>query len=167
MSFPDTDEALPTIVGRALGFGLVLAAEEMLDPAFIDLPANEARRHLFARVDAGLAARLDTGDVIVAEEIDDARDTARPALHALAHAGVAALVARRFGPGVAAAAMDAGVVPLVVDTPSILRTDDRIRLDLDAAKVVNLSSGDRVAIRNASSPAERAALRAAIARTTR
>lgn len=167
VSLPDADEALPTIEGRALGFGLALTAEEILDPAVADLPVAEARSRLFARIDVALAARLGTGDVIVAEEIGGAHGAARRALQALARAGVVGLVARRFGPGVIEAATDAGVVPLVVDTPSMLRTGDRIRLDLDAAKIVDLSSGDRVAIRNGSTPAERAALRAAIARTVR
>jgi 3-isopropylmalate dehydratase small subunit len=164
VSFADADDALPTLEGRALGFGLLLAADQILDPSVAGLPASEARGRLFAAIDPDLAARVGAGDVIVAEEIHDPSGAAHTALSVLAMAGVVALVAKRFAATVRDAAAAAGIVPLVVDTPSMLRTGDRVRLDLDAAKVVDLSSGDRVAIRNASSAVDRALLRAALAR---
>jgi hypothetical protein len=158
----DADDALPTLEGRALGFGLVLTAEQILEPTLGD--SAEAPALLFATIDPGLAARLDSGAVVVAEEIQGTSRAARSAFPVLARAGVVALVAKQVATSVRDAAAAAGIVTLVVDTPSILRTGDRIRLDLDAAKVVDLSSGDRVAIRNANTAADRALLRDALAR---
>ncbi|MCC6849692.1 MAG: hypothetical protein IT294_14405 [Deltaproteobacteria bacterium] len=158
---------MPTLEGRALGFGLTLTAAQILDPAAPELPPDDARGRLFVAVDPALAARLARGDVIVAEEIADPDGAAPRALAALAQAGVVALVARRFAATVRESAAAVGVVPVVVDTPCMLRTGDRLRLDLDAGKVVDLSSGDRVAIRNASTSTERATLRAILARSVR
>jgi 3-isopropylmalate dehydratase small subunit len=157
------DEPLPTLEGRALCFGLVLHAEEILAPAHAHLHPRLARAHLFGDVDGALTARLASDDVIVAEEILGAPDAAAGALAALAASGVVAVVARRFAPGVTRAAQAEGIAALVVDTPGFLHTDDRVRLDLDAAKIVNLSSGDRAAIRNLGDE-ERVAMRLTLTR---
>ena len=161
-ALPDHDEPLPTLEGRALCFGLELDAAQILGPAAAHDTPDDACRHLFATVDPDLAGRLAADDVIVAEEIAGTPETARPALAALAAAGVRALVARQFASDIMSAAQAYGIVTLVVEAPSFLRTHDRVRLDLDAGKVVNLSSGDRAAICKFADD-ERARLRAALA----
>ncbi len=166
MPLADADEPLPTLEGRALCFGLALSGEEILDPSHADLDPTRARPHLFAQLAGDVGAVLGRGDVIVAEEVSGADAVARPAFDALAAAGIIALVARRFAPTLLDAAWAAGIPTLVVDTPGFLHTGDRIRLDLDAAKIVNLSSGDRVAIRNASGARERATLRTTLERSS-
>src|SRR6185369_8068221 len=98
--------------------------------------------------DTTIGVPLGENDVVVAEEIVGTRGLAESTLAALASAGILALVAGRFAPCIRLAAQAHGIPTLVVDTPSFLRTGDRVRLDLDAAKIVNLSSGDRAAIRN-------------------
>jgi hypothetical protein len=159
----ESEERLPTLDGRALSFGLELTAGDILAESFVSLAPAEARRHLFAALDAALGRRVGAGDVIVAEEWSGAARTADAAMAALAAAGVTAIVARRIATSVTAAAHAENLVSLLVDTPSFLHTDDRVRLDLDAAKIVNLSSGDRVAIRNLDDD-ERAWLRVALGR---
>lgn len=144
-------------------FGLGLTGTDILSAACAHLPPTDARRHLFEDIDPALAARLGTGDVIVAEELTGTAATARPAIAALAAAGVTAIVTRSVTPEMTLAARAESVVALIVDTPSFLRTNDRVRLDLDAAKIVNLSSGDRVAIRNLDDDA-RACLQLALGR---
>lgn len=163
----EPDDALPTIEGRALSFGLSLHAADALTPPHDQLAPQLARRHLFAGVDPSLPTRLAAGDIVVATEICGVEPLAGHAIATLAAAGIVALVAERFAPAVADAAASSGLLTIVIDTPSFLRTDDRVRLDLDAAKVVNLSSGDRAAIRNAGTSSERAALRATLARAHR
>jgi hypothetical protein len=162
---PDADDALPTIEGRALNFGLVLNAADILGPATDTIAPEHARPHLFGCLDPSLTARLGAGDVVVAEEIRGDDPLASQAIAALAAVGIVALVAGRYTTAIVAGARAAGVVALVVDTPTFLRTNDRVRLDLDAAKVVNLSSGDRAAIRNASAPGDRETFRATLARS--
>jgi 3-isopropylmalate dehydratase small subunit len=153
---PEWETPLPTLTGRAWAFGTRLAAHDVLPARFATANPAAARRHLFADLDAGLAARLAPGDVVVAEEHDDA---AGPALAALQAAGVVALVGRTFPPTLERAALAAGIVTVALDAPHFVHTGDRLRIDLEAAKVVNLSSGDRAAIRNLDER-RRAALRA-------
>src|SRR5882724_4906590 len=62
------EEPLPTLTVRAWAFGTVLAATDVLPARFAGLSDREARAHLFADMDAGLAARLAPADVLVAEE---------------------------------------------------------------------------------------------------
>ncbi len=153
------EEPLPTLTGRAWAFGIQLVATDVLPARFASAGAHAARAHLFADLDASLASRLSPGDVIVADEQRGTVDAAGPALAALAAAGVVAVVAHRFDPAVGDAALAAGLVAVTLDAPAFIHTGDRVRIDLDAAKVVNLSSGDRAAIRNLDD-AYRAALRA-------
>jgi len=160
---PPQDEPLPTLEGRAWCFGLRLDGEQILAPECGSLPPSQARARLFAEVDATIAAGLRAGDVIVAEEWGGGAPHAAAALAALAAAGVQAVLGRIVPPPFAAAAAEHGVVALVLDTPNFVRTGDRVRLDLDAAKVVNLSSGDRAPIRNLDD-AGRARLRLTLAR---
>lgn len=161
------DEPLPTLEGRALCFGLELTAHQMLDTSHARLVAEDARHYLFAAIDPGLAARLTFNDVVVAEHMSGATDSAGPALAALAAANVNILVARRFAPAFRGAAADHGVVTLLVDAPSFLHTGDRLRVDLDAAKVVNLSSGDRAAIHDLDDDAREAVRRMVTSRSAR
>ncbi len=162
-SRPESEEALPTLEGRAVCFGLELAATDILPEIHGGLPPDVAREYLFADVDRTLGRRLGAGDVIVATDLSGTASSAPPAMAALAAAGVTAIVARRLADDVIAGARAEHLVTLLVDTPSFLHTEDRVRLDLDAAKIVNLSSGDRVAIRNLDEP-ERARLRIALRR---
>jgi 3-isopropylmalate/(R)-2-methylmalate dehydratase small subunit len=156
------DEPLPTLDGRAWAFGFELTASVILGGEHADLAPARACRHLFASIDPTLADRLAVDDIIVAEEMVGTSEYVRPALAALAAAGVTALIARRFSAAFVATGRTHALPTLVLDAPSFIHTDDRLRLDLDAAKVVNLSSGDRAAIRNLDD-AERAAWRVALA----
>ena len=142
------EEPLPTLTGRAWAFGIGLAASDVLPPRFARESPATAAAHLFGDVDATLAARLAPGDVIVAEEQRGDATVSPPALAALAAAGVIALVARQFDAAVVDAALAAGVTAVTLDAPAFIHTGDRVRIDLDAGKIVNLSSGDRAAIRN-------------------
>ena len=158
----EAEDPLPTLEGRALCFGLELSAAQMLAPNDSLRSSDDTRRVLFATLDPGLALRLCANDVIVAEQIFGTDDAARPALAALAVAGVRALVARRFDHAIRSAAAARGIVTIALAAPSFLHTGDRLRLDLDAGKIVNLSSGDRAAIDDFDDH-ERARLRAVLA----
>lgn len=160
---PPADEPLPTLEGRAWCFGLRVDAEQILAADDLPRPPSQARTRLFAAVDATIAGSLAAGDVLVAEEWSGEAPHARAAVAALAAAGIGALLGRVVPPPFADAAAEHGIAALVLDTPSFVRTGDRVRLDLDAAKVVNLSSGDRAPIRNLDD-AGRARMRCALAR---
>src|SRR5262249_53216056 len=101
--------------------------------------------------------RMRAGDVVAVEDLQAAPGAAA-AFAALRHLGIGALIACRYGAGLEEAALAAGLVPVALDAPAFIHTGDRVRVDLEAAKIVNLSSGDRAAIRNLDDP-RRGALR--------
>ena len=139
---------LPVLTGRAWTFADDLQAADILPLRFAGLAVGEARTHLFADLDGGLAARLTPGDVLVAGQNLGAGPGATAAAAALAAAGIVAVVATTLAPDFDAAALAAGLAPLEVDAPSTFHTGQRIRLNLEGGTITNLSSGDRQPIRN-------------------
>src|SRR5262249_28645823 len=128
-----------------------LAAADILPARFARLPAPEGARRLFADLDATLAAQLRAGDVLVAgQHLGAGPGGAAAAARALAAAGLIAVVAGSFAPGLAEAVLAAGLPPLEVDAPAVFHTGQRMRLNLEAGTIANLSSGDRLPVRNLS-----------------
>ena len=139
---------LPVLTGRAWTFADDLAAADILPVRFATLPAVAAAAHLFADLDPTLAAALHAGDVLVGGQNLGCGPGAPAAARALAGAGVIAVVAGSFAPGFADAVLAAGLPPLEVDAPAIFHTGQRMRLNLEAGTIANLSSGDRQPVRN-------------------
>ena len=143
---------LPVLTGRAWSFSDDLAATDILPSRFAPLSSADAARRLFADVDPTLAARLGAGDVLVAGQNLGRGSGGEPAARALAAAGVIAVVAGSLAVGFGEAALAAGLIPLEVDAPAIFHTGARMRLNLEAGTIANLSSGDRQPIRNLGEP---------------
>jgi len=139
---------LPVLTGRAWAFADDLAAADILPARFALLPAPEGAGRLFADLDATLAAQLRAGDVLVAGQQLGAGPGGGEAARALAAAGVIAVVAGSFAPGFAEAVLAAGLPPLEVDAPAMFHTGQRLRANLEAGVIANLSSGDRLPVRN-------------------
>lgn len=59
-----------------------------------------------------------------------------------------AVVAGSFADGFADALLAAGIPALEVDAPAIFHTGQRMRVNLEAGTIANLSSGDRQPVRN-------------------
>jgi 3-isopropylmalate/(R)-2-methylmalate dehydratase small subunit len=141
---------LPVLTGRAWAFADDLAAADILPARFAALPAADAARRLFADLDATLAGAFRSGDVLVAGQHVGAGPEGAAAARALAAAGVVAIVARSFAAGFAEAVLAAGLPPLEVDAPAVFHTGQRLRLNLEAGTIANLSSGDRQPVRTLS-----------------
>lgn len=139
---------LPVLTGRAWTFADGLTAGDILPARFAALPAADAARRLFTDLDATLAAAFRAGDVLVAGQHVGAGPEAAAAARALAAAGVIAVVARSFAPGFDEAVLAAGLPPLEVDAPAVFHTGQRLRVNLEAGTIANLSSGDRQPVRN-------------------
>lgn len=107
---------------------------------------------LFADIDPSLAARIAPGDVLVAGQNVGHGVGAEVAARALAARGMSAVVASSFAKGFAGALLAVGIPPLEVDAPYIFHTGNRVRMNLEAGTVANLSSGDRQPIRNLTEP---------------
>jgi 3-isopropylmalate/(R)-2-methylmalate dehydratase small subunit len=139
---------LPVLAGRAWTFADRLTAADILPPRFAALSPNDAAPRLFADLDATLAARLEPGDILVAGHELGGGDGGPRAALALAAAGLIAVVAGSFAPGFADVVLSAGLPPLEVDAPAIFHTGQRLRINLEAGIIANLSSGDRLPVRN-------------------
>jgi 3-isopropylmalate/(R)-2-methylmalate dehydratase small subunit len=145
---PSTIRRLPVLTGRAWTFADGLAATDILPERFAALPAADAARHLFADLDAGLAASFAPGDVLVAGQSLGTGAGGAAAARALGAAGVIAVVAGSFAAGFEADVLAAGVPPLEVDAPATFHTGQQVRVNLEAGTIANLSSGDRQPVRN-------------------
>jgi 3-isopropylmalate/(R)-2-methylmalate dehydratase small subunit len=136
------------LTGRAWTFADGLAATDVLPERFGVLTPAEAARHLFADLDAGLAASFAPGDVLVAGQSLGIGGGGAAAARALGAAGIIAVVAGSFAPGFETEVLEAGLPPLEVDAPATFHTGQRVRINLEAGTIANLSSGDRQAVRN-------------------
>ena len=146
------DVRVPVLTGRAWSFADGLRTDDILPARFVALPSADAARGLFADLDAGLAARLRANDVLVAGHDLGAGGGGESAARALAAAGVIAVVAGSFAGGFDEAVLDAGIPALEVDAPAMFHTGQRLRLNLEAGTIANLSSGDRLPVRNLTEP---------------
>jgi len=134
--------------GRAWAFTDNLRAADVLPIRFAALPATEAARRLFADLDAALADRLSPGDVLVAGHNLGCGEGGAVAAAALAAARIGAVVAASFAPAFDDALIALDVPALGVDAPAIFHTGQRLRINIEAGTIANLSSGDRQPIRN-------------------
>lgn len=144
----EPEARVPTLFGIALTFADRLAAADILPVRFAELSAAEAARRLFADLDAGLAARLERGGVLVAGHGLGHGAGGAAAASALAACGFVAVVAGSFADGFDEHCLAAGLAALEVDAPSVFHTGSRVRMNCEAGTIANLSSGDRQAIRN-------------------
>jgi len=143
-----SEEALPAITGRAWVFGDRVSCRQVLADEHLERDAAAARAFAMAGLDPEFARKVAARDFIVAG-IDfavDARHRAVPA--ALKSLGIAAVIARSFGHFFLRTAIDIGLPALVVEETAAVRMGDRLRVDVEAHIVANLSSGDRYVIRN-------------------
>jgi 3-isopropylmalate/(R)-2-methylmalate dehydratase small subunit len=133
---------------RTWAFTDNLGAADVLPVRFAALPSGEAAHRLFADLDAALAERLVPGDVLVAGQNLGCGEGGAAAAAALASARIGAVVAASFALGFDEALLALDVPALAVDAPAIFHTGQRLRINLEAGTIANLSSGDRQPIRN-------------------
>ena len=113
-----------------------------MNRSFDELPVLFGRAITFSR-------EVAPGDFLVSST-DFAGSNAGEIIRALGERGVAAVIARSFGDVLLHAAIEAGLPPLIVEETGAIKTGDRLRVDIEAHTIANLSSGDRYVIRNMS-----------------
>jgi 3-isopropylmalate dehydratase small subunit len=146
----DPEARVPTLFGIALAFADHLAAADVLPARAAGLEPDRAAALLFADLDAALAARVERGAVLVAGHRLGHGPGGAAAARALGAAGFVAVVAASFADDFDEHCLAAALPPVEVDAPAIFRTGQRVRMNWEAGTVANLSSGDRLPIRNAS-----------------
>ncbi len=141
-------DSLPTLTGRAWVFGDHVTCQQVLADERLNDPPTVARVYAMAALDPQFARYVVAGDFIVAG-LDFAADAAHHNVPATLKAlGVGAVIARSFGSFFQRNALHIGLPPLVVEETGAICGGDRLRVDIEAHIVANLSSGDRYVIRN-------------------
>src|SRR5512140_1090432 len=133
-----TEDWLLAITGRAWVFGDHISSHEVLAEEHLTESAAAAGQHLLAALDPHFALRVAAGDVIVAG-LDFAADATHRTVPAAIHAlGIAAVIARSFGPFFLRNALTVGLPALVVEETAAIKTGDRLRVDIEGHIVANL-----------------------------
>ena len=135
---PRDDDELPVVTARAWVFADRMRADE--------IAADDVSRP-FTALSVEVADGIESGDVVVAGSEFACGENAPRAARALHRAGIFAVIARSFDAGFLAEALRLGLPTIVVDEPQSIRTGDRLRVDIEGGRIVDLSSGDRMPIR--------------------
>ncbi len=138
-------ERCPILTGRAWAFGLDVPAECIVPPGAAR--AKAPGELLMTPVDPGFPTRVKRGDILVAAAFG-ADTTDEGPVRAVLEAGIAAVVASTIDPAFARHALAAGLPVLEIYEALGIHTGEVLRVDLEGARVVNLSSGNRYPIRN-------------------
>jgi 3-isopropylmalate/(R)-2-methylmalate dehydratase small subunit len=138
-------DELPYLVGRAWAVGDDVRAEDILPPEYAERDLTEAAM-LFPHMRP--APALAPGDFLVAGLAFGSGSATHATARALRGLGIASVIARSFGDRFMHCALHVGLPALQVEESAAIRTGDRLRVDIEGHKVVNLSSGDRYVIRN-------------------
>ena len=107
-------------------------------PAEVDLTFSEA-------VEPRFATEVQPGDVLVAGRNCGAGSSREQAPQALKHLGVAAVVAESFAGLFYRNALNLGLPALVCAEAKRIRADDRLRVDAEAGRIDNLTTGETIA----------------------
>lgn len=137
----------PILTGRAWAFGPGVTADLILPPE--RPPGAELRELLMTPVDPAFPSRVASGDILVGGDDFAAGARDDTGVRAMLGCGVAAVVASSFDPAFARHALERGLPAVEVNESLAIHTGARLRVDLEGARVVNMSSGDRYPIRNA------------------
>ncbi len=133
------EDSLLAMNGRACCCGDNIGSDEILQPSF--------------------ASDIAVGDFLVAGLSFATDAEQRRAIAALNTRHIAAVIARSFGVQFLRQALQLGLPALIIEETGAIKHGDRLRVDIEAHVVANLSSGDRYVVRNIDD-AELASLRA-------
>ena len=140
--------SLLAVTGTAWTFGDAITQAQLLSPQHLGLPVEQLRPFVLSSIDADFSSHVACGDFLVAGS-DFAGDATHPVVASVLNSlGIAAVIARSFGAFFLRAATRAGLPALSVEETAAIKTGDRLRVDVEAHIVANLSSGDRYVIRN-------------------
>lgn len=140
-----SSERCPILTGRVWAFGLDVPAD-CIAPR--DALSSEAPgRLLMTPVDPDFPGRIEDGDILVGGSFGAGTADAG-GVRAIRAAGIAAVVASTLDSVFARHAVEAGLPAVEVYEALGIHTGETLRVDLEGARVVNMSSGDRYPIRN-------------------
>lgn len=134
--------------GYAWKFGDNVTTDDILPGQFLDRSSEEAACYLMAGVDPTFAQRIQPGDFIVAGKNFGAGSGRENAIHAIKRAGIPAVIAESFSRLFFRNAINNGLIPVLIDSTSQIKTGDRLVLRLKDRILENLTNGEVLHIRN-------------------
>jgi 3-isopropylmalate/(R)-2-methylmalate dehydratase small subunit len=142
------DDALLAATGQAWVFGDQVSQRQLLADECLGQHASVAKANVLVALDPQFASNVAAGDLLVGGLEFGTDVTQRSVVSAVRALGIAAVIARSFGPFFLRTALHIGLPALVVEETAAIRSGDHLRVDIEAHVVANLSSGDRYVIRN-------------------
>jgi 3-isopropylmalate/(R)-2-methylmalate dehydratase small subunit len=133
------------VTGRAWVLGDDVDTDALAPGKYMKHGIEEIAKHCLEAVDPGFAAAVRPGDVVVGGRnfgTGSSREQAPQALKAL---GVAALVAESFAGLFYRNALNLGLPALACRDAKRIRAGDRLRVDAEAGRIENETSGETFA----------------------
>jgi 3-isopropylmalate/(R)-2-methylmalate dehydratase small subunit len=122
-------------------FGDNVDTDALAPGAYVKYGIDEIARHCLESIDPAFAAGVRPGDVIVGGRNFGAGSSREQAAEALRHLGVAAVVALSFAGIFYRNALNLGLLALECPSADRIRAGARVRIDRDAAQLVDLDAG--------------------------
>ena len=130
---------------KAWVFGDNVDTDVIAPGRYMKFAIDEIARHCFEAMDPAFAAAVKKGDVIVAGRNFGTGSSREQAPEALKHLGVAALVAESFAGLFYRNAINLGLPALVCAQAKRIQPGDELRIDMDAGRIENLTTGEQLA----------------------
>jgi len=131
--------------GRAWVFGDNVDTDVLAPGKYMKSGIEELARHCLEAVEPGFAASVQAGDVVVGRRNFGTGSSREQAPQALKHLGIAALVAESFAGLFYRNAINLGLPAVVCADAQRIRAGDRVRVDPQAGRIENLSTGETLA----------------------
>ena len=131
--------------GRAWVFGDNVDTDVLAPGKYMKSGIEELARHCLEAVEPGFAASVHAGDVVVGRRNFGTGSSREQAPQALKHLGVAALVAESFAGLFYRNALNLGLPAVVCPDAQRIRAGDRVRVDPEAGRIENMSTGEVLA----------------------
>jgi len=131
--------------GRVWRFGDDLTTDVLAPGRYMKFGIEEIAKHCLESVEPRFAKEVQPGDVLVAGRNCGAGSSREQAPQALKHLGVAALIAESFAGLFYRNAFNLGLPAVVCAEAKRIRAEDRLRVDAEAGRIANLTTGETIA----------------------
>jgi 3-isopropylmalate/(R)-2-methylmalate dehydratase small subunit len=132
-------------IGKAWVFGDNVDTDVLAPGKYMKSGIDEMARHCLEAVEPGFAGNVQAGDVVVGRRNFGTGSSREQAPQALKHLGVAVLVAESFAGLFYRNALNLGLPAVVCADAGRIRAGDRVRVDPEAGRIENLSTGEMLA----------------------
>ena len=132
-------------MGKAWIFGDDVDTDTLAPGKYMKFGIDEIAKHCLEAVSPAFAARVAAGDVVVGGRNFGVGSSREQAAGALRHLGVAAVVAVSFAGLFYRNALNLGLPVLACPDASRIREGDALRVDAEAGRVENLTTGETLA----------------------